>query len=73
MVPGVVAAAAAPSVDTEHAVNAANRRAYAQSNRAANDCAHRTCRASALADTFPAALLTAAENALSVGSVRDGK
>ncbi len=64
MVPGIVTAAAAPPVDSKYAPDTANRRAYAQTERSANDRADRSCRASALAHSFPATLLTAAENAL---------
>jgi hypothetical protein len=69
----VIAAAATPSIDTEHAPNAADSRSHARPYRATDHRADRTRRASALAYTFPAALLRAAENALGVAGVRNGK
>ena len=69
----VIAAAAAPSIDTKHAPDAANSRAHARADRAADNRTDGTRRASALAYAFPAALLRAAENALGMAGVRNGK
>jgi hypothetical protein len=69
----VVAAAAASSIDTKHAADAANSRSHARTDCAADDRSDRTRRASAFAYAFPAALLRAAENALGVPSVRDSQ
>jgi len=69
----VIAAAAAPSIDTKHAPDAANSRAHTRAYRAADNRTDGTRRASALAYAFPAALLRAAENALGVAGVRNSK
>ena len=69
----VIAAAAAPSIDTEHAARSANSRSHARAYRAADSRTDGTRRASALAYAFPAALLRAAENALGVAGVRNSK
>jgi hypothetical protein len=69
----VIAAAATPSIDTKHAADAADSRAHAGAYCAADNRTDGSCRASAFAYAFSAALVRAAENALSVAGVRKCK